>query len=193
MTSSLASAVLQLPLNESDGRPSDSARSIPIASKCSRPALVVTAGFPCQDLSPVGKRKGLAGAKSSLGLSLIGLLSRTPTTVGEHGCPSCGAVCTSEGIPACRFECEPLKLERPICAPEGGWLPTPTASSYGSCRGGGAGRAGKWRPSLQSLGILHPEDWERMMGFPIGHTAVMRSETPSIPTPPSSCSAESKR
>lgn len=103
-------------------------------------------------------------------LSLIGLLSRTSTTPGADGCPSCGAACTSEGIPACRFECQPLALEESIIAPAGGWLPTPTASSYGSCRGGGAGRLGPWRPSLQSLGILHPEDWERMMGYRIGHT-----------------------
>lgn len=62
--------------------------------------------------------------------------------------------------------------ERTMNAPASSLLPTPTASSYGSCRGGGMGRVGKWRHSLHSLKILHPHDWERMMGFPIGWTAV---------------------
>jgi hypothetical protein len=111
-------------------------------------------------------------------LRLIGLLSRTTSIGGERGCPSCDAACGPSGMPLCRFECEPQKLERSIYAPEGGWLPTPTASSYGSCRGGGAGRVGPWRKSLHSRGILHPEDWERLMGFPIGWTDATRSVTP---------------
>lgn len=32
-----------------------------------------------------------------------------------------------------------------------GLLPTPTKSSYGSNRGGGSGRTGKWQPSLKTL------------------------------------------
>jgi hypothetical protein len=167
LTSFQESAALQLPPSESDGRPLDSARSIPSASVCSSGALVVTAGFPCQDLSIAGRQAGLEGPRSSLGLRLIGLLSKTSTTLGDAGCPSCGAGCGPSGMPLCRFECEPLTLERCITEPEGGWLPTPTASPYGSCRGGGAGRVGKWRLSLHARGILHPEDWERMMGYPI--------------------------
>lgn len=159
------------------GRLWDCARSIRSAFECFNDGLIVTAGFPCQDLSIAGKQQGLNGSRSSLGLLLIGLLSRTSITPGGAGCPSCGAACTDSGMPACRFECEPLTLELSINEPEGGWLPTPTASTYGSCRGGGAGRVGKWRKSLQSLGIRHPEDWERMMGFPIGWTDVERSET----------------
>jgi hypothetical protein len=114
-------------------------------------------------------------------LRLIGLLSRMYFTPGGDGCPNCGAACTSEGTPACRFECQPQTLGRSMSEPEGGWLPTPTASSYGSCRGGGAGRVGKWRKSLQSLGVLHPDDWEQMMGFPTGWTDVAHWVTPLCP------------
>jgi hypothetical protein len=85
-----------------------------------------------------------------------------------------------DGMPACRFECAPQRLERSITEPVGGWLPTPTASAYGSCRGGGAGRVGKWRHSLQSLGIRHPLDWEQMMGFPMNWTDVRCSATLSF-------------
>lgn len=39
----------------------------------------------------------------------------------------------------------------PTCASESGLLPTPTATSYGSNRGGAAGRVGKVRHSLESM------------------------------------------
>jgi hypothetical protein len=111
--------------------------------------------------------------------ALIGLLSRTSTTPGGGGCPNCDASYGSSGMPACHFECEPMKLAPSTNVRVFSLLPTPTASSYGSCRGGGSGRVGKWRTSLLGLGIRHPEDWERMMGFPIGHTEGMPSETQS--------------
>jgi hypothetical protein len=134
--------------------------------------FAVCAGFPCQDLSVSGLRQGLAGSRSSLAYDLIGLLSKTSPIPGDDGCPSCGASCGPEGMPRCRFECEPQTWARTTNAPASTLLPTPTASSYGSCRGGGMGRVGKWRHSLHSLKILHPHDWERMMGFPIGWTDV---------------------
>jgi DNA (cytosine-5)-methyltransferase 1 len=65
-TSSAESADLQLPHERSDGRPSDSARSTHSARSSSRSGLVVSAGFPCQDISPAGKRSGLRGSQSSL-------------------------------------------------------------------------------------------------------------------------------
>jgi hypothetical protein len=145
--------------------------------------FVITAGFPCQDISVVGRREGLSGSKSSLVYALIGWLSRTRSTAGENGCPNCGANYGPLGMPLCAFECEPLKLAGVTTAPARSLLPTPTASSYGSCRGGGAGRVGPWRASLHSRGILDPEDWERMMGFPIGHTAAMPSGTRSTRRP----------
>ena len=60
-------------------------------------------------------------------------------------------------------------------------LPTPSAVSYGSNRGGGEGRVGKIRHSLESLarmgelpghpaGCLNPEWIEQAMGWPVGWT-----------------------
>jgi hypothetical protein len=43
---------------------------------------------------------------------------------------------------------------------------------------------------LQARGIQHPEDWERMMGYPIGWTDDTRSVTPSFLELPNSSSAE---
>lgn len=125
--------------------------------------------------------------------ALIGLLSRTSSILGADGCPNCGAIFGPSGMPLCAFECEPQKLALDTSEPEHLLLPTPTASSYGSCRGGGAGRVGKWRKSLQSLGIQHPEDWERMMGFPIGHTDATCWETQSVRLQSSSSAEPSRR
>jgi hypothetical protein len=72
-------------------------------------------------------------------------------THGGAGCPVCGSTLLSSGMPACRYECEPVTWEPPTNEPESSLLPTPTASSYGSCRGGGAGRVGKWRASLSAM------------------------------------------
>lgn len=154
---------------------------------------VITLAFPCQDLSVAGKRAGLSGSQSSLMFNLLGLLPRTSITPGSAGCPNCDAACTPSGMPACRFTCLPLSLARGIPVDASSLLPTPTASSYGSCRGGGNGRVGKWRMSLQSRGIQHPEDWERLMGFPVGFTDVSNSATPSCPTSPSSSLEESEK
>lgn len=174
--------------SEKESRPLLSSSQIAAAEPCSSrigqafqpgETFVISAGFPCQNLSVVGPRDGLSGSKSSLMYALTGWLSRTRTIAGGHGCPNCGAICGPTGMPLCAFECEPQKLALGMIEPAHSLLPTPTASSYGSCRGGGAGRVGKWRKSLQSLGILHPGDWERMMGFPTDHTAAMPSGTPS--------------
>lgn len=175
-------------LNGSDGKPLDSAKSTHSALMSLKDGLIVTAGFPCQDLSTARRTGGggLKGSRSSLGLRLIGLLLKTSTNPGDDGCPNCGADCTTSDIPACRFECEPQTLGRYTKEPEGGWLPTPTASNYGYCLGGSAGRVGKKRYSLHKLGIQNPEDWERMMGFPLGHTDISRSETQSCLKPLSS-------
>lgn len=141
--------------------------------------FVISAGFPCQDLSVAGKRTGLSGSQSSLMFALLGWLSRTSTKPGVDGCPNCGADCGPTGMPLCAFECSPQRLELGTSVPDASLLPTPTASSYGSCRGGGNGRVGKWRQSLHSRGILHPQIWEWLMGFPTDHTAAMPSATRS--------------
>lgn len=69
----------------------------------------------------------------------------------------------------------------PTSETECGYLPTPTANSYGSNQGGGSGRVGKVRPSLWSLaaqsgGKLNPRFTEFMMGWPIGWTSSERLE-----------------
>jgi hypothetical protein len=70
-------------------------------------------------------------------------------------------------------------------------LPTPSASRYGSNKGGAAGRVGKERPSLDTMakrarlpapvgflgragGLLSPLYVEWMMGFPIEWTVSKR-------------------
>lgn len=186
--------------SQSDSVPLPSASRMSSAEAClpgagprfpATSTLLITAGFPCQDLSVAGKREGLSGSRSSLMFALIGLLSRTSRIRGADGCPNCGATSGPSGMPLCAFECEPQKLELDTSEPGYSLLPTPTASSYGSCRGGGAGRVGKWRKSLQSLGIQHPADWERMMGFPIGHTDATCWETQSVRLPSNSSAAAS--
>jgi hypothetical protein len=62
-------------------------------------------------------------------------------------------------------------LALPIVAPESSLLPTLSAQAYGSNRGGGAGRVGKVRHSLQSLarmqgGRLCLRWLTRLMGLP---------------------------
>jgi hypothetical protein len=116
---------------------------------------------------------------SSLDAALTGLLQKMSDTLGDDGCPNCGEHFSHTDMPACRFECAPLTWERHTNARASSLLPTPTASSYGSCRGGGSGRVGKWRPSLLALGIRDPDDWEAMMGFPRQWTDVAPSETQS--------------
>lgn len=58
---------------------------------------------------------------------------------------------------------------------DGSYLPTPTANSYGTNKGGGAGRVGMERPSLQTMakdrgGVLDPIFVEWVMGYPSGWT-----------------------
>lgn len=141
------------------------------------PTLVMCAGFPCQDLSIAGRGAGLTGPQSGLLYDLLGLLSKTYNTHGDDGCPNCGAISDDSGTPVCQYRCPPLKLAPRISAEGVLLLPTPTAVSYGSSRGGGAGRVGKWRQSLDGLGLTHPEYREWMMGLPIGWTETELLET----------------
>lgn len=93
----------------------------------------------------------------------------------------------------------------------GSWLPTPTATPYGSNRGGGHGRTGKIRYSLSSMarhnlwptpttngldggsghrrhpnfqpaGTLHPAFLEWLMGWPIGWTGIEPLAMDKFPT-----------
>lgn len=76
---------------------------------------------------------------------------KTSTAAGVAGCPSCGAAFGKSGMPACRFECPPLKLALPTVARDVFFLPTPMASSSGYQRGGAAGRTGPVRLSLGTM------------------------------------------
>lgn len=109
----------------------------------------------------------------------LGSSQKMSATHGAGGCPNCGATSTPSGTPACQFECKPQTLGRRTDARASSLLPTPTAKPYGNCRGGRNMQDTTPRPSLSSLGIMHPEDWERMMGFPIGWTDVGASGTRS--------------
>lgn len=88
---------------------------------------------------------------SSANSSPVASLLRTFTTRGDSGCPSCGAPCGGSGIPLCRFDCAPQILGPGIREVESSLWPTLTHQSYGSNRGGAAGRSGPSRPSLPML------------------------------------------
>jgi hypothetical protein len=140
--------------------------------------LIVSAGFPCQDITTAGRKGlGLKGTKSSLGLTLIGSLSRTPHYDGKHGCPNCGAAYGLEDMPACRFECEPRDLGRLTTARASTLLPTPTETAN-HC----APSMRKWPgyARLQDSGGISPTRWEWMMGYPHGWTDCTRLATPSF-------------
>jgi hypothetical protein len=85
-----------------------------------------------------------------------GSSSKTSRRARSAGCPRCGKTCTClvTIAPPSRFL--PPTSERLICEDgsslsPASMLPTPTASTYGSNMGGGAGRVGKERHSLQSM------------------------------------------
>lgn len=66
----------------------------------------------------------------------------------------------------------PQTSEQTTNAKDGLDWPTPTASTYGSNRGGAMGRTGKVRLSISSRagGPVNPEFLEWLMGFPLGWT-----------------------
>jgi hypothetical protein len=68
-----------------------------------------------------------------------------------------------------------LPREEPRIGVKGcSYLPTPTASTYGSNVGGAAGRVGDRRASLREIagGPESPEWLEWLMGLPIGHSDI---------------------
>ena len=123
---------------------------------------------------------GLNSSESQTRSVQIGLSLKTYTTPGEDGCPSCGKTLTTSVMDRCHYDCQPLTWAHGIEGAEFSYWPTLTASSYGSCRGGGAGRTGRIRKSMSGLigGPHHPGHAEQMMGFPVGWTDLGVSETP---------------
>ncbi len=169
---------------ESDGKPSASAKPPRSAASSSSGGLIVSSGFPCQDITTAShKGLGLRGTKSSLGLLLIGSLSRTHLSAGKHGCPNCGASYGSDDMPACRFECEPRDSGRLTTGRGSSLLPTPTETAN-HC----APSMRKWPgyARLQDSGGISPTRWEWMMGYPQGWTDCTRSVTLSSHSAPSS-------
>lgn len=81
------------------------------------------------------------------------------------------------------------KWARPTAVNGSSYLPTPAAQTYGTNKGGAAGRVGKERPSLETMarrkgGQLCPQFVEVLMGLPIGWTALEPLATPSCPPKP---------
>jgi len=80
--------------------------------------------------------------------------SKTSPAVRGVGCLSCGETCTCWGTEPVPTRYLPAMSERRTCDGECsslGLYPTPTATIYGTNKGGAAGRVGKERPSLETL------------------------------------------
>lgn len=100
----------------------------------------------------VSRASGLTSAASPKSSTRASSSSKTSQAVDDVGCPSCGETCTCWGIEAVPLEFLPSTAERPTCADVCSFLlPIPSASSYGTNRGGAAGRVGTERPSLQTM------------------------------------------
>ena len=91
---------------------------------------------------------------------------------------------------------ERAKLVRHTHGPACSSLPTPTAQAYGSNCGGGSGRVGRVRHSLETQaradgGHPNPHHWQWMLGLPRGWTSAAASATPSSHSKPNSPSENS--
>lgn len=96
-------------------------------------------------------RSSSKSSESSTSCSQSSSSSRTSPIRGAVGCPMCGPPSPGSDTPPCRFACPPLTSALRTGVTESSLLPTPTANAYGYSLGGGAGRKGKQRMSLQSL------------------------------------------
>lgn len=119
-------------------------------------------GSPAKTSRPPGKglgsgaaRKAASGARcsaSSAERAPGSSSSRTSPPERGVGCPTCGATCTCWGTEPVPFNFLPSTSARPTDESACSWLlPTPSASSYRTNRGGAAGKVGKERASLQTL------------------------------------------
>jgi len=126
----------------------------------SSPLTTSSAGSRARTLAPPANESASTvsgpgfGANSSASLrrsSRAASSSKISTMPGASGCPCCGAPCGTSGMPLCQFNCRPVILGPSMSVGESSLLPTLTHQPYGSNRGGGAGRSGKWRPSLPTL------------------------------------------
>jgi len=113
--------------------------------------------------------------------------SASPEPFSSRMCRGCDGLCL-HGSPTCEDLATPSKGP-PRLGPhpwvvrtfgtESGYLPTPTASSYGSNIGGARGRRGEKRKSISGHlgGPENPQFREWLMGWPIGWTGLGLLET----------------
>lgn len=112
-----------------------------------------------QDSAEPGLVFGSTSRGSSRALGRASSSSRTSPAAHDGGCPRCGATSANSATTPPPSGFLPLTSARPTSGDESSLLPTPSASSYGSNKGGAAGRTGKDRPSLDSMarrGLLLP-------------------------------------
>jgi len=110
----------------------------------SAPTTSATSGLSSRASSTKPARPS-SSARTCLGCALVACVSCWPT-LPRAGSMSSGRIS------------EQVTLGRRIDAnASSSWLPTPSASAYGSNRGGSAGRVGKIRPSLQSMAAT--DEW----------------------------------
>lgn len=122
----------------------------------------ISAGFPCQDISAAGRGIGIAGERSGLVSEVwraidairpkFVFLENSPRINTRGRDVSSGKSLKAEDTRSRMGQLQPLMSVHSISGIGGGcWLPTLTACSYGSNQGGGAGRKGKVRLSLQRM------------------------------------------
>ena len=120
-------------------------------------------GFPCQGLSVAGKGEGLKDQRSGLWFEMLRVIReiRPPIVVLENvpairtrGLDTVLAGLASLGYDAQWGVCGAADVGAPIEDNDGTAspiYPTPSAQTYGSNKGGAAGREGKTRHSLNSM------------------------------------------
>ena len=155
---------------------------------------VITAGFPCQDLSSAGKQEGLSGERSGLFYEVIRLarelrpqfivfenVANLVSHSGGQRSKKCSSKLPVQGLMRNGQLYQQRMWEPAICESECGSLPTPTTRDHKD-----SGPNVNWEHvaeksrlpgvvviACQATGVatyLNPSFVEEMMGFPIGWT-----------------------
>ena len=123
---------------------------------------LVCGGFPCQDVSSAGPRTGLTGSRSGLWCEFARVVEEIlPEWVvienvksgGGHWLDSVVRDMEQLGYDVYLSRCRRAMLGLLTSESDCSLLPTLTASSYGTNKGGAAGRSGPVRPSLQTMAL----------------------------------------
>lgn len=130
------------------------------------PVDLICGGFPCQDTSSAGSRKGLEGPSSGLWREFHRIRCRAPSPLSplwktlragpRDGCAKCGANSRHLDIERAPWGLPLATSEHLTADPAYLLLPTPTASRYGTTNNGDPhdGRSGyrtKGKPSLAQM------------------------------------------